>query len=435
MPRHAALRPARPRIPSPKATLAAYGGRPVLSPERIARWPAPSLDHVSALIEAARSGRYHRVNHPIVSQLEDALGQWSGGLKVRAVGSGTAAIHIALDYLREHGPKILTPALNWPGALGPIHFAGLEPVFADVSLEDGCIDENEALAKLSPEIGVLLLSHLFGNVSEVPRLRQTARTLDIAIVDDCAQAIGAVRPQPDAGRIDSDAFTLSGNGAKHLGAGELGFLCGTNGGLIEHVDRVSLSSSARDGGRVFAPMSYGLNYRPNVLSAAVALSRLPGLDEQLAARAENAAILRIGLSGLPGLRILHRFTEARNSYLNFALLLEAGELGLPAVPATRDFIVDLLLQEGVPVWIWLRRPAWAYLPFWPEEAERPPLPNTEKLLAGLFDIVEIAPPNGSDVMRAYIAAFEKVWTALPELAPDIRKAAGDSDGRIQAGRG
>lgn len=434
MTRHAALRATKPRIPSPKAALAAYGGRPVLAPGRLARWPAPSLDHVSALIEAVRSGRYHRVNHPIVSRLEDALGQWSGGLRVRAVGSGTAAIHIALDYFRERGPKILTPALNWPGALGPIHFAGLEPVFADVSLEDGCIDEDDALARLSPEIGVLLLSHLFGNVSEVPRLRQTARTLDIAIVDDCAQAIGALRPQQGAGRIESDALTLSGNGAKHLGAGELGFLCGAGPGLIEHVDRVSLSSSARDGGRVFSPMSYGLNYRPNVLSAAVALSRVPALDEQLAARAENAAVLRIGLSGLPGLRIVHKFSEPRNSFLNFALLLEAGELGLPAVPATRGFIVDLLLQEGVPVWIWLRRPAWAYLPFWPQQAEQPPLPNTEKLLAGLFDIVEIAPPNGADVMRAYVAAFEKVWTALPELAPEIRKAA-EGAGSSPAGRG
>lgn len=433
MTRHAALRATKPRVPSPKAALAAYGGRPVIDQRRLARWPAPSLDHVSALIEAARSGRYHRVNHPIISRLEDALAQWSGGLQVRAVGSGTAAIHIALDYVRERGPKILTPALNWPGALGPIHFAGLEPVFADVSLEDGCIDENDALARLSPEVGVLLLSHLFGNVSDVPRLRQTARTLDVAIVDDCAQAIGALRPEPGAGRLDSDAFTLSGNGAKHLGAGELGFLCATEPGLIEHVDRVSLSSSARDGGRVFTPMSYGLNYRPNVLSAAVALSRVPSLDEQLAARAENAAILRIGLSGLPGLRLLHRFTEARNSFLNFALLLEAGELGLPAVAATRDFIVDLLLQEGVPVWIWLRRPAWAYLPFWPEQAEQPPLPNTEKLLAGLFDIVEIAPPNGVDVMRAYVAAFEKVWTALPELAPEIRRAAEGTD--TSAGHG
>ncbi|MGK9233382.1 DegT/DnrJ/EryC1/StrS family aminotransferase [Inquilinus limosus] len=434
MTRHAALRTTKHRIPSLKAALAAYGGRPVIDQRRLARWPAPSLDHISALIEVARSGRYHRVNHPIVSRLEDALGQWSGGLQVRAVGSGTAAIHIALDHFRERGPKVLTPALNWPGALGPLHFAGLRPVFADVSLEDACIDENDALARLSPEIGVLLLSHLFGNVSEASCLRQAARTLDIAIVDDCAQAIGALRPRPETGRIDSDAFALSGNGAKHLGAGELGFLAGTDTALIEHVDRVSLSSSARDGGRVFAPMSYGLNYRPNVLSSAIALSRMPTLDEQLAARAENAAILRIGLSGLPGLRLLHRFSEARNSFLNLALLLEAGELGLPAVPATRDFIVDLLLQEGVPVWIWLRRPAWAYLPFWPEQAEQPPLPNTEKLLAGLFDIVEIAPPNGADVMRAYVAAFEKVWTALPELAPEIRKAA-EGAGASAAGHG
>src|SRR3546814_199143 len=198
-----------PSAPSPRpatipiARLAAYGGRASVDPARITRWPAPGPRHISALIEVVHSGRFHRVNHPIVSTLEAEFSAWTKQFSVRAVGSGTAAIHIALDHHRNGGRKVLTPALNWPGALGPIHFAGLEPLFVDVDPEDASIDENDALSKLSGDVGIVLVTHLFGNVSPAPRLRAKARSLGhVAIVDDCAQAIGATRDRKST-RVNS----------------------------------------------------------------------------------------------------------------------------------------------------------------------------------------------------------------------------------------
>jgi dTDP-4-amino-4,6-dideoxygalactose transaminase len=425
--RFAALAYARPEAASAKAQLAAFGGQRVVPEDLVVSWPAAHSGHLAALNRVIRSGKYHRVNHPVVMALEQDFAAWTGHWTVRAVSTGTAAIHVALDYAREQGPrqqgaKVVAAALNWPGAIGPIAFAGLEPVFVDVSLADAAIDPVAAAGALSGDTAAVLITHLFGNPVLVPGLREAVRaTGRVRLVDDCAQSIAVTTSRDGETPLDSDALALSGNGAKHLGAGELGLLCTADPGLIDHVDRVSLTSSARNGERVFSPMTAGYNYRPNVFSASVALSRLPELDEQLAQRRQNAAVLGDRLAGLPGLLPLYDAGRPRNSFLNFPMRIDPARLGLPPGPAARDLIVELLQAEGVPVWVWLRKPVWEHLPFWRDRWSLADFPNTRTLLDTMFYLSEIAPPNDDTAMHAYADAFEKVWSALPELRAEIAR--------------
>ncbi|WEJ08709.1 hypothetical protein N0Q90_01030 (plasmid) [Sinorhizobium sp. M103] len=77
--------------------------------------------------------------------------------------------------------------------------------------------------------------------------------------------------------------------------------------------------------------------------------------------------------------------------------------------------MKLLKAEGVPVWVWLRKPVFEYLPNVQDSWRAADFPNTMKLLDTMFYISEIAPPNDADVMELYAAAFHKVWKALPRL--------------------
>ncbi|WP_343714828.1 DegT/DnrJ/EryC1/StrS family aminotransferase [Inquilinus sp.] len=420
----AALAYARPGAPSAKAQLAAFGGQRAVPEDLVVSWPASHSGHLAALNRVIRSGKYHRVNHPVVTALEQDFAAWTGHWTVRAVSTGTAAIHVALDYAREQGArqqatKVIAAALNWPGAIGPIAFAGLEPVFVDVSLADAAIDQAAAARALSGDTAAVLITHLFGNPIPAPELRAAVRaTGRVRLVDDSAQSIAVTCSRDGGAPLDSDALALSGNGAKHLGAGELGLLCTADPGLIEHVDRVSLTSSARNGERVFSPMTAGYNYRPNVFSASVALSRLPELDEQLAQRRQNAAVLTDRLAGLLPLYDIGR---PRNSFLNVPLRIDPARLGLPPGPAARDLIVELLQAEGVPVWVWLRKPVWEHLPFWRDRWSLADFPNTRTLLDTMFYLSEVAPPNDDTAMHAYADAFEKVWSALPELRAEAAR--------------
>nr|WP_245510057.1 DegT/DnrJ/EryC1/StrS family aminotransferase [Rhizobium leguminosarum] len=342
--------------------LAIFGGKPVIPLGRVIPWPAAEKKHLDALRGVVDSGKYHRVNHPIVSDLEQNLARWIGKWQVRAVGSGTAAIHIELDYFKERGEQVVTAALNWPGAVGPIKINGLEPVFVDVDMSVAGIDQQAAAERFNPNVAAVLITHLFGNNVLVPDGRHAARAQGIAVIDDICQSIAAAKAIVGGSNLDADALALSGNGAKHLGAGELGFVITEDDDLIAHVDRVSLSSSSRSGARIFSPLSQGYNYRPNVFSSSIAKLRVTEMDAQLEIRRDNSNLLWEMISDLAGILPLFDPSDRDHSMLNFPLRIEPEVLGFPPGPAARDFVVKSLQAEGVPICVWLTKPVFEYLP-------------------------------------------------------------------------
>ena len=407
------------RGPWQEMDLAFLGGEPVVPPGRITPWPAPKKEHLDALREVVDSGRYHRVNHPIVADLEQNLATWTGKWKVRAVGSGTAAIHIELDYVKDRGESVVTAALNWPGAVGPIAISGLRPVFVDVDLNLAGIDQEAAADRFGPGVGATLITHLFGNNILVPHARSAARAQGVAVIDDVCQSIGAIKAIVDGAYIDTDALALSGNGAKHLGAGELGFVITEDPNLIKHVDRVSLTSSSRNGERTFSPYSEGYNYRPNVFSSSIAKMRVIDLETQLQIRRNNGKLLWGMIRDLSGIFPLFDPFDCNQSMLNFPLRIEPEALGFRPGPAARDTVVKLLQAEGVPVLVWLTKPVFEYLPTIANDWRASDFPNTVKLLDTMFYVSEIAPPNEAEVMALYAEAFHRVWKALSKFGPKI----------------
>jgi dTDP-4-amino-4,6-dideoxygalactose transaminase len=336
-------------------------------------------------------------------------------MRVRALASGTAAIHVGVDYFRKPGGDVVTAALNWPGAVGPIFFSGMRPKFIDVSLTNGCLDDHLATGSMDDDTASVLVPHLFGNFDRLSLTRSAALERGVALIDDCAQAIGGLISYATSAEFKTDVMTTSGNGSKHLGAGELGILCSANSGVIEHTDLVSLSSSSRNHERVFSPLTYGYNYRPNVFSAAIARSRLPNLSDQISARISNAFGLWYEISTLPGLAPVFDQCEPGNSFCVLPLRLVPDELDLPLSATVRDRIVELLNAEGVPVDVWLRKPVWRYMAFdgCPPDSEA--FPNTALLLSTMFQITQIAPPNDDQLMHLYANAFEKVWDELGKI--------------------
>ncbi|AHG50189.1 hypothetical protein RLEG12_00880 (plasmid) [Rhizobium leguminosarum bv. trifolii CB782] len=403
--------------------LAVFGGQAVIPRGRVAPWPAAEDKHLEALRRVVDSGKYHRVNHPIVGDLEQSLASWAGKWQVRAVGSGTAAIHIGLDYFKGRGEQVVTAALNWPGAVGPIKMSGLDPVFVDVDMNFAAIDQRAAVEMFNSNVAAVLVTHLFGNNVTLSGARTLARAKGIAVIDDICQSISAAKPIADGAHLDADVLALSGNGAKHLGAGELGFVMTEDPNLIEHVDRVSLSSSSRSGARIFSPSSQGHNYRPNVFSSSIAEQRLTEMDRQLHIRRDNSKVLWGLIGGLVGLFPVFSPSDTDHSVLNFPVRVEPETLGFGPGPAARDFIVKALQAEGVPASVWLTKPVFEYLPDIRHNWKAADFPNTVKLLDTMFYVSEIAPPNDGEVMGLYAEAFYKVWDALRLQGPNIAVAA------------
>lgn len=401
--------------------LAAFGGESAVPKDKIVAWPAPNASHLTALNTVISSGRYHRVNHPVIEQSATGLSNMLHNIDIKAVGSGTAALHVAFDYFKKPHANVMAAALNWPGAVAPILFAGMEPYFVDVELADACIGDDVCMQISSENSSIFgcLLTHLFGNVCAVPNLRNqisSGNDKRYFIVDDCAQAIGmAVTLAEFVGNDSKQVIILSGNGSKHLGAGEIGYLCSYDKELIAHVDRVSLSSYYHNGQRIYSSQTAGFNYRPNVFSAAIVNARIPTLLEQLDCRRKNANYFFSMVRDLPGLVALFSEHEPKNSFYLLPLRLDFSQLGLPSKPQVRDKIVSLLQAEGVPAGVWVDKPVWEFLPKITKRWQLDDFPNTKLLLNTMLHISELAPPNDFAVMDYYVQAFYKVWKALPAL--------------------
>jgi perosamine synthetase len=115
-------------------------------------------------------------------------------LGVRSVllcGSGSFALELALDACGVRpGAEIVIPTFCCSAVVPPILSLGATPVLADVGDELNITAETVA-AVLTRKTRVVIVPHLFGNPAEIQEIVELARSRNLYVIDDAAQAFGA----------------------------------------------------------------------------------------------------------------------------------------------------------------------------------------------------------------------------------------------------
>ncbi len=253
------------------------------------QWQDLRNDAVAAFEETGASGWY--VLGPALKEFERKLAEFWGVAHAVGVASGLDAIEICLRALGcEAGDKVLTTAISAFATTLAILRLGAVPVFADTD-KAGLIDLDAAEEALRRDrsIGFFVPVHLFGQALDMERLASIAGTLEVAIVEDCAQSIGACwsgRATGTAGRMAATSFYPT----KNLGAfGDAGAVLTRERGLAEK------AAVLRDYGQSakYEHSVVGYNSRLDEMQASL-LSRaaLPRVDSWTARRREVAARYR-----------------------------------------------------------------------------------------------------------------------------------------------
>lgn len=144
----------------------------------------------------------------------------------RAVRSGRAAIVVALKALGlSPGASVGVPLYCCPVVFKAIKAAGCVPRFIDVEPETYCLSVADLAAKKA-EVEAVLLVHMFGNLCDMPALREAAPGKPF--IEDCAQALGSELNTHMAGSF-SEIAVFSFRSGKYLSVGEGAALyCGDN---------------------------------------------------------------------------------------------------------------------------------------------------------------------------------------------------------------
>ena len=110
-----------------------------------------------------------------------------------AVSNGTVALDLALKGL-DLGPndEVISPAFTFIATANAVLYQGSKPVFADVDPETFNIDPDDLLEKITTRTRAVIGVHLYGQPFDLKAVGQICQDHNIALVEDCAQAHGAM---------------------------------------------------------------------------------------------------------------------------------------------------------------------------------------------------------------------------------------------------
>jgi len=228
-----------------------------------------------------------------------------------AVSSCTSALHLA--YLAAGvgpGDEVIVPSYTMAATAAAVLYAGGAPVFADiVGLEQPVIDVPHVESLITPRTRAVVAMHFGGYPAPVDRLSELCAERGLALIEDAAHSPMATLGGRSLGTWGlAGAFSFFSN--KVLAAGEGGLLA-TDDADVAALAR-SLRSHAMTRGswdrHQGGPEGYdvpglGFNYRIDEPRAALLLSRLRRLGDEVDRRRELTRRYRRLLAGVPGLTV------------------------------------------------------------------------------------------------------------------------------------
>lgn len=413
--------------------LAIAGGTPAVPPGSHARWPEITAADRAALTRVLDRGVLWGPTAPEVVALEHEFAEHVGTRFCLLVNSGTAALHCAVVAAGiEPGDEVIVPAFSFVATPMAVLQAGAIPVFCDIDRRLHTLEPARVEERISERTRAVMPVHVHGLPADMDEIGALARSFDLALIEDAAQAHGALyRGAPVGSLGDSAAFSL--NGSKLLPAGEGGlFVTDEEEALVtarrlaifgEDVPQTTRASQLRS----YWSQGLAWNYRSDELHAALARAQLMRLDDRIATVQRNAAILTRGLAGLPGLEPPVVPADRSCVYYRYRLRLNPEQLGWTGSALEfRDRLLSALRGEGIAASLWQLLPLPAQPVFrrspvapWQPSRDAEPLapwdpseyPETARLLESTIVLGTAEEPlfnQPSELMSSYVDAFRKV---------------------------
>jgi len=224
-------------------------------------------------------------------QFEQNFAQYCGTQYAIGVGNGLDALTLILEAYKIKGKlqaedEILVPANTYIATILAISRAGLTPVLVEPKLTTYNLNPNEIISKITPQTKAILGVHLYGQISDWEAIQKIAKAHNLLLIEDAAQAHGAVFKGKKAGNI-SDAAAFSFYPTKNLGAlGDAGAVTTNDDELAELIQILKNYGQTKK----YVSQYKGINSRLDEIQAAFLNVKLPFLDQLNQARQQTAKI-------------------------------------------------------------------------------------------------------------------------------------------------
>jgi len=249
-----------------------------------------------------------------IKKFEDQFSDYCECAEGVTTTSGTTAIHLALKSLGVGpGDEVLVPAFTMVGSVYPIVQCGASPVFVDSEPDTGNMDIQDLERKITSASKVILIVHIYGHPVDMDPVCDLARSRNLKIVEDAAEAHGAL----------------------YKG----GMVVSNDAALINKARR--LKDLAHGKIRFTHDLPEAFNYRMTNIQAAIGLGQLERIEDTIGKKIQNAEQYTRLLKDVSSLMLPVCRPWARNVYWMYGVQLMDNDR------FTKDQLMATLKNEGI----------------------------------------------------------------------------------------
>jgi dTDP-4-amino-4,6-dideoxygalactose transaminase len=250
-------------------------------------------------------------------ELEEAWKEYTGLPHAHFLNSATAALHLAVLLLKEHGgwaegDEVITTPMTFVSSNHVILYEKLKPVFADVD-DMLCMDPVSLEERITPKTRAVMYVGLGGNTGQLRKISQICKERNLKLILDASHMTGTRWAETGLHiGAEADVAVFSFQAVKNLPTGDSGMICFQDAVLDAEARKWSWLGINKDTyARTASQGSYkwyydveypGFKYNGNSIMAAIGLVSLRYVEQDNAYRRQIAAWYDLFLKDIPQIR-------------------------------------------------------------------------------------------------------------------------------------
>lgn len=275
-------------------------------------------------------GTYHM-------ELENKLKEYLGVLQISLMVNGHMALEMAIQAMGfPEGAEVITTPFTFISTTHAIIRNHLKPVFCDIKLCDGTIDEIKMEELITEKTVAIIPVHVYGNVCNVEEIQKIADKHNLKVIYDAAHAFGVTYKGKKIGNY-GDASVFSFHATKVFNTIEGGAVTFSDPELYDKLYDLK-NFGIRDEEMV---VSVGANAKMNEFAAIMGLCNLKHVDDAIERRKKHYEQYKSTLSDLEGIRFLEGINECQKNYAYFPIVIE-DNFGV-----SRDYLYNRLREKNI----------------------------------------------------------------------------------------
>lgn len=275
-------------------------------------------------------GKYHR-------ELEDKLKAYLDVPELSLMVNGHMALELTIQAFGfPEGAEVITTPFTFASTTHAIVRNRLQPVFCDIKLSDGTIDETKIEDLITEKTVAIVPVHVYGNVCNVEEIQRIADKYKLKVIYDAAHAFGVKYKGVGIGNF-GDASMFSFHATKVFNTIEGGAVAFSDHKLYEKL--YNLKNFGIQGEE--SVVEVGANAKMNEFAAIMGLCNLKHLEQALETRKNKYAYYRKKMGVIRGIQFFEENLDTEKICTYFPIVV-TDEYGM-----TRDELYDKLKEHNI----------------------------------------------------------------------------------------